>query len=1615
MIKKSIISIFAVVSLFIAAFTLYAAASDDGTPTVTALRGSVMVYKTGGLYPVAMFVGMEINSGDVIVTGINSSVTINYHNKEVTAGELTKFSIKSIWSRHGRYNSSLVLVEGVLRNRVDVVLDENSRNVIRAANTVAGVRGTEYILMYSRMGNEIGGEGNPFARLLVLEGEVRLDLSGFGTDGDEDILTFMVDADGVVRVSGDIRGFTTAISEDGQMAGRVAAALEDLDVVILEMLMNDERIREQFPELVTIIESVVENKIEQAQYRTAPEKPAPQTIFASVADEVLPTLPVPETRGEPIAPAPLAAPSPTPTPAPAPTPEPTPQPTPVPTPVPIPQPPTEALTTQNPMPQPPSDTPSAPDTAQPTPKPTPAPTSEPTPEPTPTPTFEIALSESGIYNFPSAVYGYSEQSMRTVTITNTGNQPTGGLTATLSGTDASRFSLSAAEIGSIAADGTGSFTIVPVAGLNTGTYAAIVTISGSNNITASFNVRFIVNRAAPTIITPPTATIINAGQLLSASALSGGIVNGIASEPSLTGTWAWVTGAQTVSAPGNFMAVFTPTSTNYNPITASVHVRLIGNGSLSSPFYIYDEDDLRMVGRGNPHTGGIWSLDAHYALMADITLVGDDDGDPSNGNWTPIGCVNYPFVGIFEGNNHRITGLAYIGDISSYRVGMFSVIGDFDGNIRTTAVRNLRLDMVSIIAEDGWTIGGLAGETFWAEITNCHVSGSVSSGNLVGGLVGKTSYSTNIINSSSAAVVSGHFLIGGLVGENSDSIIEGSFATGNVASLYPMMSAPSFGGLIGMNNGIVRFSYATGNVYAMDREYVGGLVGGTYYSIENCFATGDVYGRNIVGGIAGFGYGIVEYCYATGAVIGSGDGGRVGGVVGTLAWTGTVQNNVAINRVITRATGNAPDFGRVIGEPYYTGITMLNNYARSAMPVAGSIITTGKGHNTMHGADITSSNYATLWQNLGFTDPWWSEPGRLPNLSHIDDPVPGGIGTAAYPFLVSNETQLRQVGRGGIHDGFIWSLDAHYALMADIILVGDDDGDPSNGNWTPIGCDVSPFLGTFEGNSHRITGLTYIGDFSSRYIGMFGVIGEWTTSGQTPAVRNLRLDMVSISVPNNCNAIGGLVGQAWFAEITNCHVSGTVSGGYETGGLVGELLSYSIVADSSSSASVSGLRYVGGLIGNTHSSTVMQSFATGSVAGIVDVSSSSAPQYIGGLIGGTNSCIVQFCYATGNVYAMSDAGVGQSQAVGGLIGFNLGMVRLSHATGSVNAPDGDSIGGLVGSNFATVENSFAMGSVIGFVGVGGLVGNNGETISNSFTSGNVTGYISVGGIAGYSNDSVANSVALNTNVTATSGMSAEVGRVTHDSSGPLQNNYARFDMEGNTADFTDKLLNGKDGADITAAQWGDVSWWRNTAFSGISNEDWAWWQQYLPPVSIQSAMLELDLFCLCAFDSDYDIDCECNIDVEPDSDTGEEYELEPDDTTSVEDGEDYDIPDSDEPDLGDDLESGDDPEPGDDTAPDNDQMPDDDLVVDEPPEPDGNLDSEPEGEIAESVISAGSLLIPGAGIVGLYHYRKKSKNRAEDTVLLIEIHRERCEQHYKNIKKPTHALSEITRSTSRWM
>jgi uncharacterized membrane protein len=105
--------------------------------------------------------------------------------------------------------------------------------------------------------------------------------------------------------------------------------------------------------------------------------------------------------------------------------------------------------------------------------------------------YGIMLDTMGTHSFAAqtAGYGSSDLSSKTVLVRSTGNQPTGTITLTLSGTNASSFTLSTASIASFPAGESRSFTIIPNTGLPAGTYTGTVTLTGTY-INAKLNVSF---------------------------------------------------------------------------------------------------------------------------------------------------------------------------------------------------------------------------------------------------------------------------------------------------------------------------------------------------------------------------------------------------------------------------------------------------------------------------------------------------------------------------------------------------------------------------------------------------------------------------------------------------------------------------------------------------------------------------------------------------------------------------------------------------------------------------------------------------------------------------------------------------------------------------------------------------------------------------------------------------------------------------------------------------------------------------------------------------------------------------------------------------------------------
>jgi hypothetical protein len=253
-------------------------------------------------------------------------------------------------------------------------------------------------------------------------------------------------------------------------------------------------------------------------------------------------------------------------------------------------------------------------------------------------------------------------------------------------------------------------------------------------------------------------------------------------------------------------------------------------------------------------------LGGSYALGKDI--------DANGASATPIGDIDMPFVGEFDGRGHRIESFTLGSPVpggptppSEYPIeaqGLFGVIGA-NGIVRNVAVEG-RTDNESVVQGYYAVLAGIN----YGTIVRAGASGSIDIFDLsfatdVGGLVGLNL--GTIKQSSSTVSIRSPGLVGGLVGSNGKSgAIVQSFASGDVIAAR---SAAGAGGLAGSNEGTITQSYALGDVSYQPHNCfpgtgcggsAGGLVASNDGSITQSFATGHVDYDNdpsAVGGIAG--------------------------------------------------------------------------------------------------------------------------------------------------------------------------------------------------------------------------------------------------------------------------------------------------------------------------------------------------------------------------------------------------------------------------------------------------------------------------------------------------------------------------------------------------------------------------------------------------------------------------------------------------------------------------------------------------------------------------------------------------------------------------------------------
>ena len=231
---------------------------------------------------------------------------------------------------------------------------------------------------------------------------------------------------------------------------------------------------------------------------------------------------------------------------------------------------------------------------------------------------------------------------------------------------------------------------------------------------------------------------------------------------------------------------------------------------------------------------------------------------------------------------------------------------------------------------------------------------------------------------------------------------------------------------------------------------------------------------------------------------------------------------------------------------------------------------------------------------------------------------PAGSGTKDDPYLIADASQLRWFA-AQVNDNGKSTICAQ--LTANIDLESKE--------WTPIGKSTSyAYKGTFDGNSREIKNLYVTGTTSNHY-GLFGVLGAGGT------IRNLTVSgRVAITgIGSNSYGIGGIVGQLGGAgTIENCTNKATVSGNFNTAGIVGRVgSSGGTIRGCANLVDISGSNSVGGIVGYAYYGvTASHCYNRGAVTASVSKA--------GGIVGFMDDSGAKFssCYTTGVVTAKSE-------------------------------------------------------------------------------------------------------------------------------------------------------------------------------------------------------------------------------------------------------------------------------------------------------------------------------------------------------------------------------------------
>lgn len=363
-------------------------------------------------------------------------------------------------------------------------------------------------------------------------------------------------------------------------------------------------------------------------------------------------------------------------------------------------------------------------------------------------------------------------------------------------------------------------------------------------------------------------------------------------------------------------------------------VSYLGSGTEADPYQVYTPADLTMVYQKG-----------YYKLMNDIDLTDwINTNSPAEG-WLSVGREGSQMTQ-FDGDGHKVIGLWT--NSNRDNTGLFALLSN-------ATIKNLTVEVADgKQVKGGANTGIIIGKLINGTIENCHVSGALSDGTPVGGIVGMLDGGKISLCQADLTVstTGANAFVGGIAGESSGEIDQ----CVTLGTINATGSSTNAAGIAGKNSGKVTNSYSSMKITSA--YCAAGVVGYNYGTVDKCYAYGDLKSMNYAAGVVGYNDGTnakISNCAA------------MNNKLDVTYESQSGQSGGYGQRILGGMKNNAPS-------------PAMNNYALNTMQVSVNDVPQKVYDDLMNGVAKTQAELTTAspYQTLGwdFSSVWGIDAGN---------------------------------------------------------------------------------------------------------------------------------------------------------------------------------------------------------------------------------------------------------------------------------------------------------------------------------------------------------------------------------------------------------------------------------------------------------------------------------------------------------------------------------------------------------------------------------------------------------------------------------------------------------------